>query len=174
MLLCAAFLDSCAPLPDADAHLCFAPTATACQIRAIGSCWSLHSRRASQNQAGGQAEPARESSHCGVVGGQLIPIALTSQSPQRNAGPPATGHDSYRRDRPLPGGTPKKARVAPAPFVKFESADDIHYTPETALATGLGMVQMLERATKKLQLGSKLRQDVWEREIELQVEMWWS
>lgn len=50
-------------------------------------------------------------------------------------------------------------------FKVFNSADDITYAPETALKEGVGMVKTIKEALKKLELGSKLRQDVWDREI---------
>jgi hypothetical protein len=48
----------------------------------------------------------------------------------------------------------------------YESADNIPYTPEAALQAGLGMVKTLKAGIDKLELGSKLRKDVWLREIE--------
>lgn len=61
--------------------------------------------------------------------------------------------------------------VAPAPpkpvfFKKYESATEIPYAPEDALKEGLGMVKSIKTSIKTIQLGSKLRQDVWMRELE--------
>ena len=50
-------------------------------------------------------------------------------------------------------------------FSVFENAQAIDYIPEGALKEGIGMVKSIKDALKKLQLGSKLRQDVWAREI---------
>ncbi|KAG1833059.1 Dynamin family-domain-containing protein [Suillus variegatus] len=47
-----------------------------------------------------------------------------------------------------------------------DSADNISYTPEAALQAGLGMVKTLKAGINKLELGSKLRKDVWLREID--------
>lgn len=46
------------------------------------------------------------------------------------------------------------------------SAAEIEYVAEDALKEGLGMVKALGANIKKLELGSKMRQDVWLREIE--------
>ncbi len=48
----------------------------------------------------------------------------------------------------------------------YNSASDVPYSPEGALQEGLGMVKSIEQGLGKLQLGSKLRQDVWHRELE--------
>ncbi|KAK0490958.1 hypothetical protein IW261DRAFT_1434849 [Armillaria novae-zelandiae] len=48
----------------------------------------------------------------------------------------------------------------------YNSASDISYSPEGALQEGLGIVKSIEQSLGKLQLGSKLRQDVWHRELE--------
>ncbi|THG92694.1 hypothetical protein EW026_g8299, partial [Hermanssonia centrifuga] len=48
----------------------------------------------------------------------------------------------------------------------YQSEDDITYVPEDALKQGLGMVKSMKHNIKRLELGSKLRKDVWLREIE--------
>ncbi len=52
------------------------------------------------------------------------------------------------------------------PFTVYQSEDDITYVPEDALKQGLGMVKSMKHNIKRLELGSKLRKDVWLREIE--------
>ncbi|KAG0709554.1 hypothetical protein DFH29DRAFT_792939, partial [Suillus ampliporus] len=54
----------------------------------------------------------------------------------------------------------------PMLYQLYDSADDVLYTPENALQTGLGMVKTLKARIDKLQLGSKLRKDVWLRDID--------
>ena len=54
----------------------------------------------------------------------------------------------------------------PRLYTIYESATDIPYQPEDALKEGISMVKALKANIKKLELGSKLRQDVWLREIE--------
>jgi hypothetical protein len=54
----------------------------------------------------------------------------------------------------------------PRLYAIYNSAVDVPYQPEDALKEGLGMVKTLKANIKKLELGSKLRQDVWLREIE--------
>ncbi|KAG6857363.1 hypothetical protein H0H87_005666 [Tephrocybe sp. NHM501043] len=51
-------------------------------------------------------------------------------------------------------------------FSVYTSPKDIKYTPEKALKEGLGMVTSIKASLKHLQLGSKLRQEVWMREID--------
>lgn len=51
-------------------------------------------------------------------------------------------------------------------YTSYKCAADIQYLPENALKEGLGMVKTLKGNIKKLELGSKLRQDVWLRDIE--------
>lgn len=47
----------------------------------------------------------------------------------------------------------------------FVSASQINYSPEESLRNGLGMVKTLKERVDKLELGSKLRKEVWLREI---------
>lgn len=47
----------------------------------------------------------------------------------------------------------------------YESAEDIDYLPEDALEEGLKMVKAIKSCVKKIDK-SKLRREVWEREIE--------
>lgn len=56
----------------------------------------------------------------------------------------------------------------------YNSADDIKYLPEDALNEGLSMVKTIKANIKKLELGSKLRKDVWLREIERYRSMFWN
>ncbi|KAF9055172.1 hypothetical protein BDZ89DRAFT_1055778 [Hymenopellis radicata] len=72
---------------------------------------------------------------------------------------PAT-NNAPRREAPA---TPKA--IGPR-YKVYTSPDDIVYSPENALGEGLGMVQTLQESIKNLQLGSKMRQEVWDREIE--------
>lgn len=58
------------------------------------------------------------------------------------------------------------SKAAEPLYQVYDSAADITYTPEASLKEGLGMVKTLREGIKKLQLGSKLRQDVWLRELD--------
>ena len=51
-------------------------------------------------------------------------------------------------------------------FTLHGSVDNIDYQPENALKEGLGMVKAIQVDINKLELGSKLRKEVWLREIE--------
>ncbi|CCM01707.1 uncharacterized protein FIBRA_03772 [Fibroporia radiculosa] len=48
----------------------------------------------------------------------------------------------------------------------YGSVDEIDYLPENVFKEGLGMVKTIDANIKKLELGSKLREDVWVREVE--------
>jgi hypothetical protein len=54
----------------------------------------------------------------------------------------------------------------PSLYTVYNSAAEIPYQPEDALKEGVGMVNTLKASIKKLELGSKLRKDVWLREID--------
>lgn len=54
-------------------------------------------------------------------------------------------------------------------FKKYESVEDIHYAPEDALKEGLGMVKTIKMNLKSLNVGSKMRQEVWMNEIKKSV-----
>lgn len=56
-------------------------------------------------------------------------------------------------------------RAAADSFEKHASAEEIDYTPEKALQAGLSMVKLIDKSVKRLELGSKMRKDVWLREI---------
>jgi len=65
------------------------------------------------------------------------------------------------------------ATISPAPedhqpmlYTAYRAAVEIQYTPENALKEGVSMVDTIKNSLKTLKLGSKLRQDVWSREIE--------
>lgn len=48
----------------------------------------------------------------------------------------------------------------------YKSADEIEYSPESALQEGVAMVREVKHHLKKIELGSKLRKDVWMNEVE--------
>ena len=50
-------------------------------------------------------------------------------------------------------------------YTLYRGSEDIEHTPEAALKEGLGMVKTIKECLKKLELGSKLRRGVWDREI---------
>lgn len=63
---------------------------------------------------------------------------------------------------------PKKEVAAlslPSLYKVYQSAEEIQYAPEDALKEGLGMVKALKASIKKVDLGSKMRHDVWQEEI---------
>jgi len=56
--------------------------------------------------------------------------------------------------------------TVPAPlFKEHKSAEEIAYSPEAALEEGVKMIQTLKARMQNLKLGSKLREEVWAREI---------
>ena len=56
-------------------------------------------------------------------------------------------------------------RAAADRLEKHASAAEIDYTPEKALQAGLSFTKVIDKRVKKLELGSKMRKDVWLREI---------
>lgn len=59
-----------------------------------------------------------------------------------------------------------EAQVPPPSLYKvYEHAEDIQYAPEDALKEGIAMVKALKASIKNVDLGSKLRHDVWQDEI---------
>lgn len=50
-------------------------------------------------------------------------------------------------------------------FTVHEDASEITYVPEDALKEGLGMIKTIKQSLSKLELSSKLRAEVWDREI---------
>jgi hypothetical protein len=54
-------------------------------------------------------------------------------------------------------------------YTIYSGSKDIVYTPEASLKEGLAMVKTLEGNIQSLKLGSKLREDVWKRELSRQV-----
>lgn len=57
------------------------------------------------------------------------------------------------------------AVVAPPLFNEYTSANEINYSPENALKQGLKMIQTLKSRMKLMKLSSKMREEVWAREI---------
>ncbi|EAU84723.2 hypothetical protein CC1G_00242 [Coprinopsis cinerea okayama7 len=51
-------------------------------------------------------------------------------------------------------------------YTVYKNVTDIAYTPEGALSEGLKMIESLQERINKLVLGSKMRQEVWKREIQ--------
>ncbi|KAG2118858.1 uncharacterized protein F5147DRAFT_757285 [Suillus discolor] len=80
--------------------------------------------------------------------------------------------DSAHDDTPLSGSLAApnikvEPVIEPTLYQLYDLADEIPYTPEKALHEGLGMVKTLKLGIEKLELGSsKLRKDVWLREID--------
>ncbi|CAL1702209.1 unnamed protein product [Somion occarium] len=64
------------------------------------------------------------------------------------------------------GAQPITSESIPSLFKEFHSADEINFVPENALKEGLAMVKTIKASIKKLEIGSKMRKDVWLREIE--------
>ncbi|KAI0069058.1 hypothetical protein BV25DRAFT_1817993 [Artomyces pyxidatus] len=67
---------------------------------------------------------------------------------------------------PLPTRHPDTEDAKPLGFTLYASPVDIAYNPEDALKEGLSMVKGIKNTVKKLELGSKLRKEVWMREVE--------
>jgi hypothetical protein len=59
--------------------------------------------------------------------------------------------------------TPQQSR--PKFFTVHKDASEITYIPEDALKEGLGMVKTIKQTLTNLELSSKLRAEVWDREL---------
>ena len=70
---------------------------------------------------------------------------------------PVKQDDAPKNEVALPG--------PPSLYKVYRSAEEIQYAPEDALKEGLGMVKALKASIKKVDLGSKMRHDVWQDEI---------
>ncbi|KAG1892548.1 hypothetical protein F4604DRAFT_1699937 [Suillus subluteus] len=68
--------------------------------------------------------------------------------------------------KPEPEPPHRQTMHEPVLYQLYDSANNISYTPEAALQAGLGMVKTLKAGINKFELGSKLRKDVWLREID--------
>jgi hypothetical protein len=97
--------------------------------------------------------PAHVQNNVQIASGPLMP----STGPANAAKP----EDIVMEEATITTTTPK-----PILYTKYSSAPDILYAPEDALKEGLGMVKSINSSLKTIQLGSKLRQDVWLRELE--------
>lgn len=51
-------------------------------------------------------------------------------------------------------------------YNQYENAEAIDYIPETLIAEGIKMLKALEGGLKTLTIGNKMREEVWQREIE--------
>jgi hypothetical protein len=56
-------------------------------------------------------------------------------------------------------------QLKPKFFTIHEDASEITYIPENAFKEGLGMVKSIKQTLTKLELSSKLRAEVWDREL---------
>lgn len=59
--------------------------------------------------------------------------------------------------------TPQQSK--PNFFTIYKDASEIAYVPEDALKEGLGMVKTIKQTLTRLELSSKLRAEVWDREL---------
>lgn len=50
-------------------------------------------------------------------------------------------------------------------YTRYASVQDITYTPETALQQGLAMVKAIQKEVLPLELGNRMRKEVWFREV---------
>ena len=67
-----------------------------------------------------------------------------------------------------PGNSAVSPQDKPEPkddFTIYQSADEIQYAPEHVFREGNKMVKAIDANLKKVKFGSKLRQEVWRKEI---------
>ena len=78
----------------------------------------------------------------------------------------ASGSNAQVQSEPIQVKTPEPAKKDPnALRTIYANATDIVYTPENSLEHGLEMLKNIKYHVNKLEVGSKLRKDVWLREI---------
>jgi hypothetical protein len=65
-------------------------------------------------------------------------------------------------DAPAPEAEDVQQRL----YTVYHSASEVPYLPENALKEGLSMVKTIKSNIKKLEIGSKLRKDVWLKDLE--------
>ncbi|KAG9038318.1 hypothetical protein FRB95_001730 [Tulasnella sp. JGI-2019a] len=63
-------------------------------------------------------------------------------------------------------GTPKHLPVVQSPYVKYDNANAIEYTPEAALSSGKAMIDVIKERIRTLEIGSKLRKEVWKKDLD--------
>ncbi|KZT72577.1 hypothetical protein DAEQUDRAFT_685625 [Daedalea quercina L-15889] len=80
-----------------------------------------------------------------------------------NPGVSGRGAQPSARAAPL---SRTSSKISQPLYQVFKSVDDIDYLPEEALKQGLDMVKTIKANIKTLEVGNKMRKDVWLREIE--------
>ncbi|KAK0191014.1 hypothetical protein F5146DRAFT_1196144 [Armillaria mellea] len=108
----------------------------------------------------GTADVARVFLECG------LPVPFYVQGSASSTTDTPKAEPEMRQDVPLGSSSLLEARRPAMLYSVYNSASDVPYSPEGALQEGLGMVKSIEQGLGKLHLGSKLRQDVWHRELE--------
>ena len=74
--------------------------------------------------------------------------------------------DPYMQEDEKVAAQPQPPPPPKSYYKVYETAEEISYVPDGALKEGLGMVRALKASIKTIDLGSKMRQDVWAAEIE--------
>ncbi|KAH9844070.1 Dynamin family-domain-containing protein [Rhodofomes roseus] len=97
--------------------------------------------------------------------------AFGSYKPDPDAGSDGLGAQDYGANGPRlpPRAAPlsrTSSKITQPLYKVFKSVEEINYLPEEALNEGLGMVKTIKANIKTLEVGSKLRKEVWLREIE--------
>ncbi|KAF8531170.1 hypothetical protein JB92DRAFT_3105602 [Gautieria morchelliformis] len=77
------------------------------------------------------------------------------------------GQGSHERVEQSTVPAPKPASLQPSGplYTTYASVQEIAYTPEMALLQGVGMVKTIKNNIMKLELGSRMRKEVWLREV---------
>jgi hypothetical protein len=95
---------------------------------------------------------------------RLAPYALDHPTASQNASASTANTSVKSEDAVMESAAAEDFK--PTFYTAYSTAADIVYAPELALQEGLSMVKTLREEIKKVKLGSKLRQDVWSRELE--------
>ncbi|KAK0453568.1 hypothetical protein EV421DRAFT_2030518 [Armillaria borealis] len=128
---------------------------------------SINTHPASVVSNGVKPEPGTADDVARVFLERGLPVPFyVQESASSTTGTPKAEPET-QQDAPLGSSSSRLAVQRPVMLYSvYNSAGDVPYSPEGALQEGLGMVRSIEQGLGKLQLGSKLRQDVWHRELE--------
>ncbi|PBL02484.1 hypothetical protein ARMGADRAFT_1005847 [Armillaria gallica] len=128
---------------------------------------SINTHPASVASNGVKPEPGTADDVARVFLQRGLPVPFyVQESTSSTTGTPKAEPETPQ-DAPLGSSSSRLEAQRPAMLYSvYNSASDVPYSPEGALQEGLGMVKSIEQGLGKLQMGSKLRQDVWHRELE--------
>lgn len=98
-----------------------------------------------------------------------VPHASGAAAGQHNNNPSqqtaSQGSQQRVKQSTVPAPNPASLQPSPSLYTTYASVQEIAYTPEMALQQGIGMVKTMKKDIQKLELGSRMRKEVWLREV---------